>query len=528
MLKLRRLLFLLAIVAGVVYFIVFNYLSACISLHSKQHAICLSAVNLQLFTEQQQRKYNVVVVQSAGNFTDRVATFNAFLTSMRVEKLNTLSGNAWQAPSSCGANATLRARGNYLHQLSNYTQVITIGLPYLNVSGNFTSVRYFVHDHSNMLIQTYYKGSANQELCSMIEKSEAKRDIRDHKTVLGEKCSNISDAKMPLPEPYFYRTIINGEYRWPIKNNLCPTHAHFFATFSLVSFMHIVQNALITPQDIVVVEGLQLVLYGCLPRVMKSCFSNFDKFPLYDEVFVICQSWGRGIFHRMVEVLPRVSLFVSFLKFNPDIRIMVPDKGKRTAELLKIIGLQKSRLVVGKMRAKTVYLPKATTCGGPSVQESQMLSGIYRKYIKRTFPFQPRNRMILIRRSGSRKIIQQKQIEEVMKNAATKYRLNYTLFSDNPVPSLNKTMMMFSSAAIIVAPTGAGLSNMLFSHPDTYIIEISCTPPVLCYYRLARALGHRWHGVLARGSCYSRFLDVPALNLSVALDIYLRMWSSKL
>jgi len=61
----------------------------------------------------------------------------------------------------------------------------------------------------------------------------------------------------------------------------------------------------------------------------------------------------------------------------------------------------------------------------------------------------------------------------VLQRAAADYNLLYTLFVDNPVPPLNETMTMFHSAVVIVGPHGAGLSNMLFSKPGTYVV-FSC------------------------------------------------------
>ena len=164
---------------------------------------------------------------------------------------------------------------------------------------------------------------------------------------------------------------------------------------------------------------------------------------------------------------------------------------------LEIIGLDQSRLITGLARARIVYQPRATGCGFANVQESQMLSQLYRDYIKRTFPSQARNRLILIRRTKLRRFTKQQEIEEVLKRAAKDYNLTYTLFSDNPTPSLNDTMMMFHSAVLIVGPVGGAEVNMFFSQPGTYLVEGVCnlSHVNLCFQRLAHILGHHWHGV---------------------------------
>jgi capsular polysaccharide biosynthesis protein len=96
------------------------------------------------------------------------------------------------------------------------------------------------------------------------------------------------------------------------------------------------------------------------------------------------------------------------------------------------------------------------------------------------------------------------------------FNLTYTLFADNPVPPLNVTMRWFHTAAMIVAPHGAGLSNMFFSRPGTYVVEGVCNIPHvnMCFQRLAQALGHRWHGVTSHSGCES-VVSISAKEIDV-------------
>jgi len=291
--------------------------------------------------------------------------------------------------------------------------------------------------------------------------------------------------------------------------------------------MHIHRDAVVTELGDVITNGLKLVLHACSHDISPSIPSDLDSRPLHNEVFVTSQFWGTTVFHRMVEIVPRLALFVDFLKANPGIRILSPEVGGRLAELLGIIGLDSSRLVTGVIRAKIVYQPRSTGCGFANVQESQMVSRLYRDYIKRDFPPQSRNRLILIRRSGSRRFSKQQAIEAALERAAADFNLTYTLFIDNPTPSLNDTMMMFHSAVIVVAAHGAGLSNVFFSQPGTFVVEGVCNLPHvnLCFQRLAHVLGHHWHGVTSRRGCEG-IVDVAASHVNAAVREYLRLWAS--
>ena len=111
-----------------------------------------------------------------------------------------------------------------------------------------------------------------------------------------------------------------------------------------------------------------------------------------------------------------------------------------------------------------------------------------------------------------------------MERAAGDYNLTYTLFVENPTPSLNDTMMIFHSAVIVVAPVGAAESNLFFSQPGTYVVEGVCNLPHvnLCFQWLAHVLGHHWHGVTSRGGCEA-VVDVSAARVNDAVRSYLRL-----
>jgi len=321
---------------------------------------------------------------------------------------------------------------------------------------------------------------------------------------------------------------INPDRYWPNGGTAYP--ANFYTdTPPNVFYVHVHRDALVTALGDVITDGLKLVLPTCSYDVKSSLPSSDDlsRVPLYDELYVVTQYWGTSVFHRMVEILPRIALHVQFLNANPQIRVAAPEAGGRTAELLEIAGVDGRRLVAGSARARLVYQPRSTGCGFANVPESQTLSRLYRDHIERTFPARPRDRLILVRRSGLRRFSEQTAIEAATRRAAAAFDLTFALFADNPTPSLNDTMTMFHSAVLVVAPHGAALSNILFSRPGTYVIEGVCNRPHvnLCYQRLAHILGHHWHGVTSRGGCES-VVDVAATDVELYVKQYLHLWTS--
>jgi len=478
---------------------------------------------------------SVIAVDVDGNFTDRVATFNVELHRLRQQLRFSSSGND-TSETTCRISAVdnrtandglgtapLRVVSstdeNYIDELSGDPDIITVVLPWLRSRSDWSSLA----DFSNVLYQRYYEWTADSVLCSWIETPGVL--AKHYDSMYRRTCNrNISDTArgQSLRSLFLNSKPINLS----ISGGSIPEH-FYTTTPPYVFHMHIHRDAVVTQLGDVITARTKLVLYACSHDLTPTLphGGKLSQIPCYDEVYVITQYWGDEVFHRMIEIVPRLVLCLEFLSAHPEIRILGPEVGGRLAQLLEIIGLAKSRLITGVARAKIVYQPRATGCGFANVQESQMLSRLYRDYIKRTFPSQPRNRLILIRRSGGRRFTEQKQIEEVLKRVARDYNLTYTLFIDNPTPSLNDTMMMFHSAVIVVAPHGAGSSNVFFSQPGTYVVEGVCNLPHvnLCYQRLTHILGHHWHGVTSRGGCES-VVDVSAASVEDAVRSYLRLW----
>ena len=135
--------------------------------------------------------------------------------------------------------------------------------------------------------------------------------------------------------------------------------------------MHIHRDAIVTNNSEVYHGNIKLVLDACHANTRAKVPLNVDQMTLYDEVFVIAQYWGTEVFHRMVEIMPRVVFYREFLHNNPKIRIVAPEPpGGRLSELFRIIGVEDTRLVVGPVRAKVVYQPRSSKYGFANVQES--------------------------------------------------------------------------------------------------------------------------------------------------------------
>jgi len=470
----------------------------------------------------------VITVDTIGNFYERLHRFNVELDTIRQQIWEHRGHGDWRGDvcSSAVIEVLSGARDDYLEVLAaKYPHVTTVFLPWISTGRDH--MWNSLTDTTNLPSQLYHQWTADDALCTLIETPGATSAKYD--TMFNRICvRNINETFRPQSLPLIQ---LNGKalsqlMYWPNSGNAYP--AHFYtATPPFVFYLHVHHDAVVSANGDVTSGSLKLVLYTC-ERDVSPQVPHADV--VYDEVFVIAQHWGVAVFHSMCEVLPRIALYRDFLQRNPQIRVVVPEfDGAHLShnwylllDLLRIVGIEDWRVVVGPVRAKVVYQPRSTMCGFANVQESQMLNKLYQNYISRNFSPQKRNRLVLVRRSASRKFAEQRGIEQVLMRIARDYGLIYTPFIDNPTPSLNDTMIMFYSAAVIVAPHGAGESNMFFSQPGTFIVEGVCNLPHvnLCFLRLAYILGHHWHGILSRGGC-EEVVDVSTASIEDTVRSYL-------
>ena len=241
--------------------------------------------------------------------------------------------------------------------------------------------------------------------------------------------------------------------------------------------MSICSPCLVSDLGKISVHGYRPILMDCKPYVRD--FPNSFPKNNYDEVFVISQFWGSFYFHKMVEDIPRMALFVLFLQSHPSIKIHTMDNSPRTQKIFKALGLDPARIVSGRMVAKIAYVPRPTKCGMSNFLEAQILNKIYTDYIRKHIRQPIRNKLVVIKRSGRRRLVEHDKIVAALNSTVSKYNLELHEFKDNPLPSFNETMLLFSEAVAVLAPHGAGLSNIFFSQPGTLVVEGDLKHPYL-------------------------------------------------
>ena len=270
------------------------------------------------------------------------------------------------------------------------------------------------------------------------------------------------------------------------------------------TYILVISGALVTSEGDVIKDDWKIMPMSCRWKSDQySYFQPAKSYPRHSEVFVLSQHWGKTFFHFLIENLTRISAYLSFLTRHPDIKILVHKPSGFIRTLLAALGMDPSRLVSGDIQADVAYMPAGSPCGHATIFSAQALSLHFRSRLPEPAP--PRDTIILIRRSQKRWFDHHDDILAMLRRHAKRAGLRTVVYGDDPVPGLGDTRRVFSRAYMVVAPHGAGESNLIFSQPGTILIEGLCHDGRgkvnWCYKNMMATLGHRYCGLLFTKPC---------------------------
>ncbi|CAM9948611.1 unnamed protein product [Scytosiphon promiscuus] len=221
----------------------------------------------------------------------------------------------------------------------------------------------------------------------------------------------------------------------------------------------------------------------------------------YQKVFIIAQHWGDGYFHFLAEDLPRVTPMLDILRENPDIKVVVhapaeAKKGRKEymCQFLELLGVQRDRLIFLKdkdiIQADLAILPTSTPCGKPDtlmigLLRHALLLALYPDTSGMPLPLVRPIILLVVRESG-RGLANSGNVLKALKENFPSYDV-VEFLGTGPVASQLK---LFATASLIVAPHGAGLSNMMVSPLHTPVLEIGPPECSSCYIHLTLKLQH--------------------------------------
>ncbi|ELU00628.1 hypothetical protein CAPTEDRAFT_206595 [Capitella teleta] len=346
------------------------------------------------------------------------------------------------------------------------------------------------------LYPTQYPFTSND--CELISKFNTSKCSTNINGLLRGKILNDSFISLGLPSKY--------------------THESARKTWT---FLHAIQDAVVSERGDVIAGNLTLTPQRCKYMTIGDIPGHNRKLKVYDEVFDVHQFWDQEFYHLHFESVPRLAPYVKFLNDNPSVKIFLRT-GNPITSFLGIEDLEKRRLRDGRFRARVLYSPAGCPCGNPGLLTTQLMS-LYAKRGLENNP-QKRNKIVLIKRSHKRFFRQHEEIAAMLEAQASEHDLELFVFRDDPVPSINLTRRRFNEAIMIIAPHGAGESNMIYAQPGTVIIEGMCfeSKVNMAYKLTAELLGMRYYGLLFKYGCFditAKQIEIPVKHLLQHLNL---------
>lgn len=206
--------------------------------------------------------------------------------------------------------------------------------------------------------------------------------------------------------------------------------------------------------------------------------------------------WSTEYYHFFTEVLPNVL----FLKESSPIYCQ---SSPFTVPLFRWFGVQ-NPVVSTPPRFASRIRAKYVECGNPSPEKIRAIRSVVGSKL-----IAERRDGILIHRQNTRTLLNEPEVLATLQAAYPE--LEWKIFD---LPSIEETAELFSKAAIIVGPHGAGMTNMLFSSAEIPVVEfMPLEQPNICYWHLSELLGNKYFMIpCPSDQSYSMRVDCATLT----------------
>ena len=228
-------------------------------------------------------------------------------------------------------------------------------------------------------------------------------------------------------------------------------------------------------------------------------------------VAVLSAPSGRGYYHWMFDVLPRIQLLRNAgYDLNKIDKFLVNNYISRFhIETLNMIGIPRNKIMESQynphIKAEKLIVPSLV--GDTGSIPKYACDFLRREFLPKITRNKNHSKRIYVNRGQvvHRRVTNEPQIVEVLK----KYGFESVALE---TMSLLEQIALMASAEVIIAPHGAGLTNIVFSEPGTKIIEFLHPGAVnVMYWTISADMGYQYYYLLSEGEAPPDFVN-PYLN----------------
>lgn len=250
---------------------------------------------------------------------------------------------------------------------------------------------------------------------------------------------------------------------------------HMYSVLKLYGF----KNVVLSEEGTIHSICWNLTTYGgCKCEYMPKVKYNISLYRQYDKVISISHHWCDSVYHSIGECLPKLGYYIPELLKDSSIKIHTIKSA--SIRYLHFLGFNATRIIYGKIYVNRLLVLEKGGCGSPP---PLIHLNSLRYYLRLKIKSKSKYDIVIIKRIGNREVINFNEVYLTIKEI---YReKNIIIFYPNT--TFKNTLNYFKYAKLIIAPHGAGMTNMIISNHNCKIVEFFTVNK--CYFTLANKLG---------------------------------------
>ena len=208
---------------------------------------------------------------------------------------------------------------------------------------------------------------------------------------------------------------------------------------------------------------------GILNTIFFPPFTPRLRYYPGDYCLLATPNWPFNYYHWLLEILPKLSLLERFDQLEHIPLILHKELNAFQKESLQLAGVFPQKMVCleqGYYQVDKLYFPSYLS--GINNISPHTISWLRTRFLNKDFSREspPESYLYITRSDASiRRVINEDEIIEFLKN------IGFEIISLAKMPFVEQ-IKIFSRAKVVIAPHGAGLTNIVFAPPNTTIIEM--------------------------------------------------------
>ena len=259
------------------------------------------------------------------------------------------------------------------------------------------------------------------------------------------------------------------------------------------------RNDVDNPHDAVITSSNKLVKEVAGSNSQLLFYLSTLKQPLrFEETVAYLQGYGgNNYYHWMVQVIPQFCLLrqvgIDLDTIEKFAFFRLPIRLPFQKEVFSLLGISRSKVI--ETHKNPLIEAKKLIVTSPIKAPQKLACDLVRREFltkKRLKSIEPVSRIYISRKNASnRNVINENQLITLLENFGFR---TFCLESMSFLEQVN----LFSKAEVIVAPHGAGLTNLIFCQPGIKVIEIfAASYPFMCFQKICGYYSLKHYSLLA-------------------------------